>query len=139
MKTFICGHCGRNIIPKPGDKLYRTCDTYVCNISCQRARVIAISKIDPKMENPLSWTYDLSSSPTNMMKRKSSMIGLQDLENGDQKIPVINTKQDERDDFDIATVTFDDNDLNLPSPKKPYEYIILTFAIIGSTLLLLTL
>ena len=140
MKTFICGHCGRNINPKPGDKLYRTCDTYVCNTSCQRARVIAISKLDPRMENPLSWTQDLSTSPSNMMKRKSSMVGLQDLENGDEKIPVINTKQNERDDSDIVTVTFDNNNnLNLPPPNKPYEYIIITFALIGSTLLLLTL
>ena len=37
------------------------------------------------------------------------MVGLQDLENGDEKIPVINTKQNERDDSDIVTVTFDNN------------------------------
>ena len=139
MKTFICGHCGKNIIPKPGDKLYRTCDAYVCNTICQKARVLAIAKLDPRMENPLSWTQDLSTSPSNMMKRKSSMVGLQDLENGDEKIPVINTKQNERDDSDIVTVTFDNNNLNLPPPNKPYEYIIITFAVIGSTLLLLTL
>lgn len=140
MKTFVCGHCGKNIITKPGDKLYRTCDAYVCNTICQKARVLAIAKLDPRMENPLSWTQDLSTSPSNMMKRKSSMVGLQDLENGDEKIPVINTKQNERDDSDIVTVTFDNNNnLNLPPPNKPYEYIIITFAVIGSTLLLLSL
>ena len=138
MKTFTCGHCGKIIFSLPGDKLYRTCDAYVCNPICQRERVAAISKIDPNMDNPLSWTYDLSSkSSSATIKRKSSLVGLQDLENGDERLSIIVTKTNERDNSNI--VTFENkNDLKLP-PNKPYEYIMITFAIIGSTLLLLSL
>ena len=139
MKTFTCGHCGKTISPKPGDKLYRTCDAYVCNSICQKERVIAISKLDPRMDNPLSWTQDLSCKTTVApMKRKPSIIGLQDLENGDETVPIINqNNDDERNNLNI--VTFEDgNILNRP-PNKPYEYILLTLALAGTTLLLLSL
>jgi len=140
MKTFTCGHCGKAICPKPGDKLYRTCDAYVCNTICQRERVIAISKLDPRMDNPLSWSQDLSSNaPATPIKRKNSMIGLQDLEEGDEKLSIIITPKNERDNSNVVTVTFaDENDLNKP-PNKPYEYIIFTLALAGTAFILLTL
>ena len=139
MKTFECGHCGKPIYPTLGQKLYRTCDAYVCNTKCQKERVIAISKIDPKMENPLTWKYDISKNDIPIpMKRKGSLIGLQDLENCGEKIPLIEPNYNDRDGSDIVTVTFDNAHIDKP-PNKPYEYIIFTLALAGTAILLLTL
>ena len=144
MKVFTCGHCGSKIVAYPNQVLYRTCDTYVCNKTCQKARLSAIAKLDPKMENPLSWTHNLSSRPCEPIKRKGSCIGLQDLEFGnDMTSEIIGPKDSkERDDSDMVTVTFSTVERNhIPTrpPNKPYEYIILCFAFIGSAAIFLAI
>ena len=144
MKVLTCGHCGTKIVSYPNQVLYRTCDAYVCNKACQRARLCAIAKLDPRMENPLSWTYDLSSRSCEPIKRKSSSVGLQDLELGDNVTTEVIAPRapKERDDQDIVTVTFqvaDQHYLPTQPPNHPYEYVILCFAFVGSAVMLLSL
>ena len=147
MQTYTCGHCGATIKPKPFEKLYRTCDAYVCNSTCQRQRLNAIAKIDPQMENPLIWTDILSSKYDAPIKRKPSHIGLQDLETGNgETTPLINPKPSSKDDgTDIITVTFG-SQFNLcnveykqPNSTPPFQYIAISCAVMGSALLLLAL
>ncbi|OUU62316.1 MAG: hypothetical protein CBC22_04945 [Alphaproteobacteria bacterium TMED62] len=141
MKMFICGHCGKENYPKPCNTLYRTCDAYVCNAICQQERVIAITKLDPMMINPILWRLDswlVHKEDATPIKRKNSMIGLQDLENN-KKLSISTLKLDKHEkSFDFNDTLKYKNNLNTP-PNNSYEYIMLTLVIAGTTLLLLKL